>query len=214
MKTIYCLSGLGADQRIFQKLAIPGYRLQPVPWAAYDKHDDLPCYAQKMAVQIPEEHPIILGVSFGGMIASEIAKIRDTNNVILVSSAKDASELPPVGGFLTFLIEHGLLPVGLGKHPTKQMYRQFGVESDEEKKLLMAIMKDSDNGLVKWAMKAMINWRSNTHADHLLHIHGTADRIIPAKYIHPNHWIEGGTHFMVYHNAQEISQIISQHLVP
>ncbi len=212
METIYCLSGLGADQRIFQKLDIPGYQLAPIHWADYDKHDDLPCYAQKMAVQIPDDNPIILGVSFGGMLASEIAKIRKVKKVILVSSAKDSTELPPVGGFVNFIVHHGLLPVGITKLPSRQTYRRFGAQTDEEQHLLISILKATDNGFLKWATKAMIDWRSMHHENNLLHIHGTADRIITPKHVKPDYWIEGGTHFMVYHNAAEISAIIAKHL--
>ena len=39
-------------------------------------------------MQITTEKPIILGVSFGGMLAIEIAKAIDCEQVILVSSAK------------------------------------------------------------------------------------------------------------------------------
>lgn len=212
MKTIHCLSGLGADQRIFQKLTLPGYKLIPVNWVPYDRHDELPCYAQKMAAEITEENPIILGVSFGGMLASEIAKIREVRKVILVSSAKDATELPPVGNFVRFLAHNRLLPVGLTKIPNKQTYRRFGVVNAEEQALLMDILKQTDNGFVKWAMKAMVEWRSMDHVNGLLHIHGTADRIIPAAHVKPDHWIEGGTHFMVYQQAAAIAEIILSHL--
>lgn len=212
MQTIHCLSGLGADQRIFQKLSIPGYNLVPVPWCDFDKHDDLPCYAQKMAAQIHEEEPVIMGVSFGGMLASEIAKIRPVKKTILISSAKDAGEMPPVGGFVKFMIDHGVVPVGIAKVRSKQIFRRFGAESEEEKDLLMSILKGTDNAFARWSMKAISNWKSTTHVRGILHIHGTADRMIPAKLVKPDYWIEAGTHFMVYHNAKEISALISKHL--
>lgn len=212
MQTIYCLSGLGADQRIFQKLNIPGFKLAPVHWCAFDKHDDLPCYAQKMAIQIPEENPIILGVSFGGMLASEIAKLRPVKKVILVSSAKDATELPQVSAFAKFMVHNGLVPVGIAKVPSKQIYSRFGAKTEEEKTLLMSILKGTDNAFAKWSMKAIIDWRSQTHVPEILHIHGTADKMIIPKFVKPDYWIEGGTHFMIYQNADEISAIIQKNI--
>ena len=82
MTTIHCISGLGADQRIFQKLQIPGAVLKPVPWPDFDKYDELACYAQKVAALIPEgPDEVILGLSFGGMLASEIARMRPSAKV-------------------------------------------------------------------------------------------------------------------------------------
>jgi hypothetical protein len=42
----------------------------------------------------------------------------------------------------------------------------------------------------------------------LIHIHGTADDILPIKYTTPNYVIEGGSHFMVYAKAAEIMAFI------
>ena len=212
MKTIYCLSGLGADQRVFQKLNIPGVRLVPIHWADFDKHDGIPCYAQKLATQITEENPTLIGLSFGGMIASEIAKIRPCKQVFLISSAKDATEFPPLGGFVKFIGHHGLLPISIVKIPSKQIYERFGAVTDEEKKLLMDILRNTENAFAKWSIKAIIDWQSTTHTDNIIHIHGTEDKMILPRYVKPTHWVAGGTHFMVYHQAAEVSKLIAQHL--
>lgn len=212
MQKIYCISGLGADQRIFQKLDIKGAELVPVHWADYDQHDDLPCYAQKLSAQIKDENPVILGLSFGGMIASEIAFLRPVKQLFLISSAKDACEMPPAGAFLRFLVNNELLPVGLSKVPNKILYDRFGVETDQEKKLLMDILRKTDNGFTKWAMKAILNWQTTIHVPDIIHIHGTADKMIFPANVKPTYWIEEGTHFMVYQRAGDISRLIEKHL--
>lgn len=212
MQQIYCISGLGADQQIFKRLTIKGATLVPVHWADYDNHDDLPCYAQKISAQITAENPVILGLSFGGMIASEIAKIRPVKQVFLLSSAKDATELPPVGGFVRFIVDHKLVPTSLSKIPNKVMYERFGVETDEEKKLLMDILRKTDGGFTRWALKSIINWQSRDHVDNIIHIHGTKDKMIFPEFVKPTHWIEGGTHFMTWQRAGEISTLIDQQL--
>jgi pimeloyl-ACP methyl ester carboxylesterase len=212
MQKIYCLSGLGADHRIFQNLDLPGYELVFVPWAGYEQRDDLQQYARKMSAQIEEEAPILTGVSFGGMLAAEIARIRPVKKVIVISSAKNASELPPANFFLRFLVRNGLIPVSLGKVPSRQIYDRFGVTTDVEKALLMSILQKTDNGFTKWALKAMLEWSTRDHMPHLFQLHGTVDKIISPQYIQPDHWIEGGTHFMIYQQAEEISALISSYL--
>ena len=89
---------------------------------------------------------------------------------------------------------------------------RFGAETNEEQKLLADILADTDGPFAKWSGKAIINWKSTDHAPGIVHIHGTADRMIPPALIHPTHWVEGGTHLMVYHRAAEVSALISQHL--
>ena len=211
-KRIYCISRLGADHRIFAKLSVSGYEFVPVPWVTYDKHDDLPCYAQKLAVQITDDHPVILGLSFGGMLAVEIAKQRQVQQTILVSSAKNPDEMGDPGGLVKFIIKSKIIPASFLTTPNRFVLERFGVTTEDERQLLNDIIRTSDGDFMKWALKALLTWRNHTIPQNLLHIHGTADLIIPAAHVHPDHWIEGGTHFMVYSRAAEISKIIADTL--
>ncbi len=212
MERIYCISGLGADARVFNNLKIAGAELVPVSWPHYDQHDDMACYAQKLIYQINDKEPTIIGVSFGGMLSVEIAKQVKIKKAFLVSSAKTQFELPHVGKFVRRLANMHIIPVGLFKHFHKPMYDRFGVTKPDEKKLMQSIMNDTDNGFVKWAMNALINWRNDTIPENIVHIHGTIDKMIPPENVKPNYWIENGTHFMVYNRADEISAIITKHL--
>lgn len=212
MKNIYCISGLGADERIFKNLNISNAKLVHLPWTSFDKHDELPCYAQKMAAQIPEQHPIILGLSFGGMIATEIAKQQQVNKTFLISTVKGKHEMPKVSHSLQYLIAHDLIPYGLFKKPNKILYNRFGAETEKEKELIAAIMKDTDPAFLSWAFKAMLNWQNTIIPPNIIHIHGTEDNILKPLNIDATYWLRGGTHMMVYNRADEISALISSHL--
>ena len=121
MPTIHCISGLGADQLMFSKLSIPGAELKAVLWPYFDKHDEMACYAQKIGAQIPEgPDEVILGLSFGGMLASEIARTRPGAKVMIVSSVKSPAELPPMAGWTKFLGRNSLMPVGLANGGGKE----------------------------------------------------------------------------------------------
>jgi pimeloyl-ACP methyl ester carboxylesterase len=212
MKTIHCISGLGADHRIFGRLAIPGAQLKHVPWPSFDKHDEMACYAQKIGAQIPKgEDDIILGLSFGGMLASEIARARPSAKVIIVSSAKSPSELPPVKPWVKYLVHNGLIPVGLAKYSGDNITDRFGADTEEEKKMVLSILSATDNHFARCALRAMVEWRSTAIPD-IVHIHGTADAMILPDFIHPTHWVEGGKHIMVWSRAEEVSRLIAQHI--
>lgn len=212
MKKVYCLSGLGADARIFTNLKIDDAELIHLPWPAYDEHDELPCYAQKMAAMIKDENPILLGVSFGGMLAVEIAKIRAVEKVIIVSSAKTKVEIPHFGRFMKFIVTKQVVPAVFFTWPNKVVMKMFGANTDNEKEMLSGVFRDTDGYLVRWAMRAIQLWQNETYHQPIVHIHGDADKIITPEYIHPDYWIKGGSHIMVYNRAAEISAIINKEL--
>lgn len=209
---IYCLSGLGADERIYAKLKIRGAELVHVPWPEYDEHDELPCYAQKVSALIKEDDPVIMGVSLGGMIGVEISKMRPVKKLILISSAKTRSEMPPDGNFFNWLMKSRIVPAFAYKMPSDMMMERFGAECDEDEYLLRAILKDSDGKFMKWAMRAVMLWRNEDCPAAVVHIHGRQDKMIPPDRVHAGYWIEDGGHMMVYNRAKEISHIIEKEI--
>jgi len=211
-RKIYCLSGLGADQRIFQNLTIRATTLVHLPWQSFDEGETMESYALKMAALIKEEKPVILGLSFGGMLAVEIAKQRDVSQTILISSIKGVQEFPDMNSFIILLLKTGLIPYNLFKRPNKYLFRNFGAVTDEEKALLTAILKDTDANYLKHAFRMILNWKNTTIPQRLIHIHGTHDRILQSEYVHPDQWMQDGTHMMVWNKAAIIAKWIEDNL--
>jgi len=212
VKKIYCLSGLGADARVFSKLIVPGYKLVHLKWLPFSKKDTLETYAIKMAELIDEADPVIIGVSFGGMLATEIAKRYNTTKTILISSAKTKGELPVYHGILRSIIINRLIPPFFLKIGNPVIYDMFGAHSSEERKMLSEVFKHSDGDIMSHAMKAIVLWENNMIPANLIHIHGTSDKIIPFENVKPDYVIEGGSHIMIYNRAGEISKIIAKEL--
>ena len=94
MKTIYCISGLGADERAFSKLHVDGYEIRCIPWLTPEPGENIDAYAARMRAGIIEEKPILCGLSFGGMMSIEISKQMPVDKLILISSIKSIKELP------------------------------------------------------------------------------------------------------------------------
>lgn len=212
MTDIYCISGLGADERIFANLSIKDANLIHIPWPEYDKYDELSCYAQKVSAMIKADNPIIMGVSLGGMITVEIGKIRAVKKSILISTAKTKDELPPYDGWFGKIIKSNLLPGFVYKTPNRVLLNLFGAQSDEDDALVAAILKTSDGQFMKWAMRAIALWENNTFNEPVTHIHGTNDKMLFPDTVNAEHWIEGGGHMMIYNRADEISRIIENEL--
>ena len=212
MKNIYCISGLGADERFFKHLKIKNTQLKHLTWPEFEDKETMETYAMKISSQIEEKHPIILGLSFGGMLATEITKQRRTAKTFLISSAKGRHELPDLSSVLAYLLKTGIIPYGLLKQPNKILFDRFGAETEDEKKVLRDILEKTKTDYLRHAFKVILNWKNETVPQNIVHLHGTHDKILPAAFVMPNYWIQGGTHMMMWNRADAIAAVIEMEL--
>lgn len=75
MKKVYILSGLGADERVFKYLDFKDLDITFVQWIKPKPHEKLMDYVERLREQIKQDNPILIGLSFGGIVAAELAKI-------------------------------------------------------------------------------------------------------------------------------------------
>ena len=94
MHHVYCISGLGADERIFCRLQVPDSTFHFIRWEQPRVSESIDNYAARLCKQIQHDQPILMGVSFGGMMAIEMAKVLSVEKVVLISSIKSFTELP------------------------------------------------------------------------------------------------------------------------
>lgn len=208
---LYCLSGLGVDERAFQNIEVDNVELSHIAWIDPLKNETLEQYAKRLFEETkPEDGYNLLGVSFGGMIAAEFAKIKKPNKLFLVSTISNSSELS-----LPFKIG---MTLRIYKLITSKLIRKsnfitnylFGVENESDKLLLRQILYDTDPKFLKWAFNAIFNW-DNPVKPIGITIHGTKDKIFPIK-SDINYKIKNGGHLMVINYAKEISEIIENEM--
>ena len=210
MNRIYCISGLGTDEKIFRNLSVPGYELEHIPWLTPNNKETIIDYAKRMMVFITDAHPVILGVSFGGMIAIEIAKMREVKKIILISSIKTTSEMPSWMKIAGRLKLHKIFPVRSNKLTEKFDDAQLGVSNVEEKILVDHYRKITDPVYQSWAIDKVLNWRNHSYPHTIVHIHGDKDKVFPIRKIRSTYVIEGGSHIMILNKAQQISFCINE----
>jgi pimeloyl-ACP methyl ester carboxylesterase len=152
IKDIYILSGLGADERVFKYLHLPGFTAHHIKWVTPLPEETIEAYAKRLTAQIKTLQPILVGLSFGGMMAVEIAKHIKTEKIILIASSKTNKELPFYYRWVGKLGIHKLVSPGLLKRSNFLMNWAFGALSLPDKKLLNAILKDTDPVFLAWAI--------------------------------------------------------------
>ncbi len=209
-KTVYCISGLGADEKVFSNLELNGHDLKHIPWLRPTKKESIVEYASRMRAQISESPAILLGVSFGGMIGIEIAKQMHLEKLIIVSSIKNAKELPTWMRYVGQFQLNKFLPIRSYKIIEKMDNDRLGVSNEEERKMVQAYRRAADPVYMNWAVNEVLNWKNDWLPENIIHIHGDKDKIFPIKKISASYVIKDGTHLMVYNRAKEISSIIHQ----
>ena len=66
MKHIYCISGFGADERVFSKLNFEDHDVHFIPWIDPLKNETIEGYAKRMSEQIKHDNPILFGLIIWG----------------------------------------------------------------------------------------------------------------------------------------------------
>lgn len=205
---IYILSGLGVDRKVFSKINFEGLQVIHIDWIAPLKKETMAEYAKRLSMQINNEQPILVGLSFGGMMALEIAKIIKVHKIILLASAKGKSELPFLYKIIGALKLNSIVPNAFLKQHNRLVDYFFGISSKEDKLMLKQILKDADVKFLKWAINQILNWKNHSIPAPVIHIHGDKDRIIPIRNIKPTCVIENAGHFMTMTHAKEIEVLL------
>ena len=207
-KELYIFSGLGADERIFQLLDFTGFSTNFIKWVRPNKNETIHSYASRLLEQIKSSNPVLIGLSFGGMMAIEIAKQIETEKVILIASAKTRVEIPLYFRLAGRIGIHKLIPVEIYKNSNWL----FGAQSTINIQLLNQILKETDPVFLKWAIDKVVTWRNQTVINNIFHIHGAKDRLLPMRYVNCNHTVHDGGHLMTLNKSDELNRILRQQL--
>ena len=206
MKELYLLSGLGANKRVFDFIDLPGFKLNHVEWIEPLDNESIEGYANRLLAQIPDKRPILIGLSFGGMLAIEIGKIIETEKIILISSAKTVNDIPVSFRTIGKSKIHKIIPPRLLKSVNPFTYWFFGTKTKKEKELLATILRETDEVFLKWAINKIACWQNVTTLNNVTHIHGTNDKILPLT--SADYKISNGGHLMILNKGNELSRII------
>lgn len=178
--TLYLIGGLGADERVFKSLNLNlNLKTRIIKWIDQKPNEEIKSYANRLTEQINQEEEFgILGVSFGGIIAIEIAKLVKLKKLILISSVETSNQLPKhlitMGKSMVF----DILPNKLIKPPKFVLGYLFGAQN---KSLLNQIIKDTKPEFIRWALTTIIKWSNDSIIKEAIRIYGTKDRLIPLR---------------------------------
>ena len=91
------MPGLAAGSNIFEYISLPDqkFELHYLEWIEpASEKEGLSVYAFKYKELIKHDRPILVGVSFGGILIQEIANILEVSKLVIISSIKSGDEMP------------------------------------------------------------------------------------------------------------------------
>ena len=206
---IILLSGMAADERLFQSQleAFPNLRVQP--WIPPLTGESLRQYAARLAPLVdPGRSCIIGGASFGGVVALEMARYLPAVACILIGSVRSPSGLPwrwrlmlPVAWLGPDALR---ILVGISARLGRRLLPQRTLRRAQR-------LTRPDAAFVRWAMVAVVRWRPGGAARKLrvFHIHGACDRVLPVARSQPDVIVPEGGHALSLFHPSAVNEFIA-----
>ncbi len=211
LSKVYVLSGLGVDHRVFAGIDLGKVEVIHIPWLQPQAKESIAGYAARLAALIPDELPILIGLSFGGIIAQEIARIKPCSKVILIASVKNQSELPAVYRYIGKTRMHQLVPGFVFAYSGWITEWLFGADKEHEKKLLAIILRETDPVFRSWAINILLTWQNRErYPANIISIHGSKDRLIPVHNVRADFIVPGAGHFLTVSHAAATSNLLKK----
>ena len=209
---LYLLPGTGADERLFDALDLAAFDTVHVKLPVPLRKETMATYAARIATnQIDTTRPFaLLGVSLGGMVATELSEQLDPLHTVIVASAKTRHELPPGYRMGRFLPVHVLVGGRTMRWFTKQIQPSYEPMEPEQRDLFIAMLYDKDPKFLRRAVRLMVGWQRRTVPPNITHVQGQLDRTLPIAYTAPTYGVRGEGHMLTYSKPEVVEWVLSQ----
>lgn len=196
---VYFMPGMAASSKIFEYIKLPDdtFKMHFLEWILPLQDESVSDYALRMTKKILHENPVLIGVSFGGVLVQEIRKHIKVRKLIIISSVKSKFELPKTMQLAKTTGAYKIVPTQLASKIDVLAKYAFGKEVTKRLELYKKYLSVNDPKYLSWAIKEMVCWNQEAYDSDLIHIHGDKDPVFPMQYINNCISIPKGTHIMI-----------------
>lgn len=198
---VYLMPGLAASSTIFEHIKLPEemFEIFYLEWfLPKNNRETLEEYAFRMAKKVKHKNPVLIGVSFGGILVQEMALHIETRKVIIISSVKSNLELPLRMKIAKSTKAYKIIPTHLLSNIEALAKYTFGENVVSRRlKLYEKYLQMRDKKYLDWAIENVILWRRSVPDSKVIHIHGDADAVFPIRHIKNSIVVKGATHTLV-----------------
>ena len=156
-----------------------------------------------------DELTIVSGVSFGGIVARELASSISAKACVLISSVRSPKELPP--WFRMFrLLTPQTAEIGMKTIGELSSYWPRRLRTPATWRLLK--LAGTSGAWHRWATAAVLNWKpcGEDNPIPVFQIHGDRDATFPIKYIDADYVVQGGGHVLPLTHGREVAEKLRQ----
>ena len=195
---VYLMPGLAANEKVFDFINLgESFDVFKLSWIMPHKDEPLKHYCKRLAKKIKHDDPVLVGVSFGGIIVQEISKIISFKKVIIISSVKSMHEYPIHMQISRKTKAYKIFPVNWINDFEAFVGFIFGPLARKKMEHSRKYLSYRDPFYLEWALDAFFNWKQKTPLNYVIHIHGTYDMVFPIIYLKEFIPVKGGTHAMI-----------------
>ncbi len=206
---VYFMPGLAASPTIFENIKLPEdqFEMHFLEWFLPHEKESIESYALRMTEKIQHENPVLVGVSFGGVLVQEMAKQKKVRKVIIISSVKSNTEFPPRFKVAKATKAYKLIPTQLLADIEKLVKYAFGDNIVAKRlKLYEKYLSVRDKHYLDWAIETILCWKQKEVNEAVIHIHGDEDEVFPIKNIEKCIVVKGGTHIMIVNKFKWLNE--------
>jgi pimeloyl-ACP methyl ester carboxylesterase len=208
---LFLLPALGADERIFSFLGKLPIELVLPRLLSPHSEDTMETFAYRMAEVLElDEKDMIGGVSFGGMVAAEIARQRPLKSLILISSGLSSRSVDPLAqrlGRLACNLPIRMMRSILGSYKTFK--KVFGNEHPQLYQLVRQMLADSPDALLLHGGRLSLNYHSELPLRcPVFAIHGEKDTMMFPVEVENCHMVSGAGQGMVVTHPEEVTRFL------
>ena len=208
---------MGADERLLAPQRALHADIEVPRWIT-PLHEDEPLasYAKRFAATLDTFRPFHLGgISFGGMLAQEVARHVNAERLFLLSTCTSRHGIPHglrlAGDFILPCLVTPIL------NPLKALPSRIRSLGPSHllacNRLVQEMVRDCPAEVVRWSLKALLGW--DGHHDPLppvVHVKGERDALLPPYLCRPTHVVRGAGHLMSMTHAPEVNAILAEYL--
>ncbi|GLB53839.1 alpha/beta hydrolase [Neptunitalea chrysea] len=195
---VYFMPGMAANKLIFDAIKLPEdtFEVFYLEWLIPEKKEPIKTYAKRLTECIHHDNPVLIGVSFGGILVQEMAALIPVRKVLIISSVKHESEMPARIHFSRKSKLHKILPTGLVNNVEVLAKYAFGETVTNRLELYKMYLSVRDKRYIDWALDTIINWKQMNNIP-VVHIQGDNDKVFPIDNVKDCVVVKGGTHIMI-----------------
>jgi predicted esterase YcpF (UPF0227 family) len=205
---VYFMPGLAASPAIFERIQLDEavFEVCLLEWEIPQIKESLSDYALRITKKIKHENPVLIGVSFGGILVQEMAKHIEVRKVIIISSVRSNADFPRRMKIGKTTKAYKLIPMKLILNIENLAKFSFGEKINKRIQLYEKFLAVRDLNYLQWAVESVICWDRNEIDEKVIHIHGDQDDVFPIKYINSCIVVKGGTHIMILNKYKWLNE--------